>query len=135
MGWPETGWERVKWVLVVPFVVLLLAILQTVAVPFQYVSHRRTIAPDKSVLREELAELERRPLLRPIDEKTLWDLWRVYGFEDHRFPESVHVELASAWIDRLYGPETTRAVNLPARMERVRQRRGRACIECGEWRR
>ena len=68
-------------------------------------------------------------MLRPIDEKTLWALWRVYGFEDRRFPESVHVELASAWIDRLYGPETTRAVNLAERMERVNKQRAKARAE------
>ena len=33
MGWPETGWERVKWVLVVPFVALLLAIAQVIGTP------------------------------------------------------------------------------------------------------
>jgi hypothetical protein len=47
----------------------------------------------------------------------------VYGLERDRFSESVGVELASAWIDRLYGPETTRAVNLLERMERVNKRR------------
>ena len=36
------------------------------------------------------------------------------------------VELASAWIDRLYGPETTEAVGLAERMERVNQRRAKA---------
>jgi len=45
---------------------------------------------------------------------------------DRRFPQSVRVELASAWIDRLYGPETTRAVGLAGRTERVNQRRAKA---------
>ena len=79
---------------------------------FQYVAYRRERAREKTQLREELKQLERPPLLRPLPEKTLWELWRVYGFEDRRFPEAVCVELASAWIDRLYGPETTRAVDL-----------------------
>jgi len=35
-------------------------------------------------------------------------------------------EFASAWIDRLYGPETTEAVGLAERMERVNQRRAKA---------
>jgi len=52
-----------------------------VAVPFQSVAHRRERAREKAQLREELKQLERRPLLRPIDEKTLWELWCVYGFE------------------------------------------------------
>ena len=90
------------------------------------VAPARAIAREKAVFGRNSKQLERPPLLRPIDEKTLWALWRVYGFEDRRFPESVHVELASAWIDRLYGPETTRAVNLAERMERVNKRRAKA---------
>jgi len=39
------------------------------------------------------------------------------------------VELASVWIDRLYGPETTRAVNLEERLARVTQRRAKARAE------
>jgi len=127
--WPKTLKEWAKWVLVVPLVVVLLAILQTVAAPFQYVAHRRKRAREKAGLQEELAALERQALLRPIEDKTLWELWRVYGFEDRRFPESVHVELASAWIDGLYGPETTRVVNLTERMERVTRRRARVRAE------
>ena len=125
MEWPKTLKEWAKWVLVVPFVMVLLAIVQTVAAPFQYVAHRRERAREKAQLREELKQLERRPLLRPIEEKTLWELWRVYGFEDRRFPEAVCVELAATWIDRLYGPETTRAVNLVERLERVNLRRAK----------
>ena len=121
--------EWVTWVLVVPIVVALLAIVRVATAPFEYVSYRRERAREKTQLREELRQLERRPLLRPLPEKTLWELWRVYGFEDRRFPESVCLELASAWIDRLYGPETTRAVDLMERMERVTQRRAKARAE------
>jgi hypothetical protein len=122
-GWPKTGRERAKWILVIPLVVVLLGILQVVAVPFQYVAHRREVARRKAQLRQELAELEWPPSLRPIEHKTLRDLWSVYGFERGRFPESVSVELASAWIDRLYRPEVTRAARLEARLEAINKRR------------
>jgi len=113
-------------VLVLPFVVVLLAILRLVTAPFEYVSYRRERARRKAQLSEELKQLERRPFLQPLPEKTLHELWSVYGFEDRRFPEAVCVELPLAWIDRLYGPETTRAVDLNERMERVSQRRAKA---------
>lgn len=123
LEWPKTGCERAKWVLVVPFIAVFLAILQGVAAPFQYVAHPREIPRRSARLREELAELGRRPFLQPLPEKTLRELWSVYGFEPDRFPEAVCVELASAWIGRLYGPETTRVVNLAERIQRVNQRR------------
>ena len=125
-GRPKSLKEWVTSVLVVPFVVMLLAILRLVTAPFEYVSYRRERARRKAQLSEELKQLERRPLLQPLPEKTLHELWSMYGFEHRRFPEAVCVELPLAWIDRLYGPETTRAVDLNERMERVSQRRAKA---------
>jgi hypothetical protein len=100
-----------------------------IGTPFEYVSHLRRRSREQAALSEELATLERRPVLRPIEDKTLWELWRIFGFEDRRFAETVCLELAATWIDRLYGPETTRAVNLAERMERVTRRRAKARAE------
>jgi hypothetical protein len=125
MGWPTSLKDRVHWTLIMPFVAALFVILQVIGTPFEYVSHLRRRSRERAALREELAALERRPVLRPIEDKTLWALWRIYGFEDRRFAETVCVELAATWIDRLYGPETTRAVNVAERMERVIRRRAK----------
>ncbi len=67
-------------------------------------------------LRAELAALERPPALQPLPTKTLIGLYQAYGDEECRFPEAVEVERVSAWIDRLYGPEVTRAVDLDERL-------------------
>lgn len=123
--WPKTGREQLKWVLLVPFIAVFLGILQGVAAPFQYAAYRREMARRSARLRQELAALGRRPLLQPLPGRTLRDLWSVYGLERNRFPEAVCLELASAWIDRLYGPETARTVNLTERMNRVDDRRAK----------
>ena len=119
-------------VFVLPLVCLVLAIASVVMVPFDYVSHRRKVRHRRAELREELVALERQPLLRPIVQKTLARMWRIYGFERDRFPESVGVELVSAWIDRLYGVETTRAVRLNERLEAVNRARARFRAESPE---
>lgn len=130
VGWSEFGVGRPKglrqWLLTVfalPVIYLVVAIVGLSFVPYEYVSHRRRVRREKDALREELATLDRPPFLRPFEEKTLWRLWQVYGVEPERFEESVSVELASAWIARLYGAETLRALRLEERLEQVTRTR------------
>ena len=106
-------------------VLVALLLMKVVLGPLEYSSDRRETARRQASLRQELSELERPPLLQSIGDKTLWALWQVYGFERDRFAESASVELANAWLDRLYGEDTRRALDLDARLEAVNRRRAR----------
>lgn len=123
LEWPTSLRSWVSWILVVPVAFAFMGIVQGVAAPFQYVSHRRDVARKAARLGEELANLEGPPLLQPLAGKTLSDLWNVYGFERDRFVEAVGVELANAWLDRLYGEDARRALDLDAKLEAVNARR------------
>lgn len=124
-SWPQTlrGWCLA--VLLAPVVVSLLVVGYVAIVPLLYPGHRRDVARHRARLREELREVAGRPFLTRPMRKTLLQLWRIYGFDDRRFDEAVGVELASWWIDRLYGPGTTHALRLEERLEQVSRRRAR----------
>ena len=122
---PKNVREWRLWVFVLPLLFAALVLMKVVLGPLEHLADRREVVRRKGLLREELAELERPPLLRPLPERTLHGMWSVYGFERDQFEESVGVELLAAWIDRLYGPETARAVKLEARLEAVSARRAR----------
>ena len=74
--WPTTVREQVKAMIAVP-VLLLVGVVVMLMAPFEYASHRREVAREKTLLRNELAELRRPVLLRPLPDKTLLGLWRL----------------------------------------------------------
>ncbi len=125
LGWPRTrrGWCLA--LLLVPIVAPLFVVAYAAIVPFQYLGHRREVACHRARLREEMEKVTGRPFLTRPTRKTLFDLWQIYGFDDNRFDEAVGFELASWWIDRLYGPGTTHALRLEERLEQVSKRRAR----------
>lgn len=125
LRWPRTlrGWCLA--LLLAPMVIPLVVVACATIVPLQYLGHRRDVARHRARLREELGKVAGRPFLTRLMRKSLFQLWRIYGFNDRRFDEAVGVELASWWIDRLYGPGTTRALRLEERLEQVSRRRAR----------
>lgn len=137
-SWPRTlrGWSLV--VLLAPLVVPLIVVAYAAIVPSGYLTHRREVARHRARLRDELRDIAGRPSLTRLTRKTLFHLWRIYGFNNMRFDEAVGVELASLWIDRLYGPGASRALRLEERLEQVsrsraRLRDGTSNIVCVLW--
>lgn len=126
---PANVREWLLWIFVLPWFYVALLLMKVVLGPLEYLSDRREAARRQASLRQELSELERPPLLQSIPAKSLWALWQAYGFERDRFAESASVELANAWLDRLYGEDTRRALDLDARLEAVSRRRGRSRAE------
>ena len=126
---PTNVREWMLWIFVLPWFYVALLLMKVVLGPLEYWSDRREKARRQASLRQELSELERPPLLQSIGDKSLWALWQVYGFERDRFAESASVELANAWLDRLYGAGTRKALDLDARLDAVSKRRERSRAE------
>jgi hypothetical protein len=120
---PTNAREWVMWPLLMLVVNLLLLSYKVIIAPFDRLAERRDRKRRKARLLEELVDLERRPFLQGLPQKTLQELWRAYGFESPRFGDADGEELVEAWIERLYGAETCRAADLRARLERIDRQR------------
>ena len=118
----NTAKEWLQAAVAVP-VIALIVILRLPALPLQYLSHMRSVTHRRQCLRQELTQLERPPCLQALPGKTLLDLWGSYGFEEGEFQECASIELVSAWLDILYGPDTTKAMDIEVRLERINRRR------------
>ena len=119
---PANAREWLLWIVLMPLTNVFLLLCKLFE-PLEWASEWRATVRYRAELREELAQLEGPPFLQPVPEKTLAGMWRRYGLETDRFDESTAVELLSAWIDHLYGPEVTRAVEIAAPVERISRRR------------